>query len=238
MKSPLLLIAFALLIASINPPCARADSNSLTFDQFQKMLDSQKSDIKIVNLTNGQPVLDVKLVNEVVDKTVDIPADKRAGLIQQIIAAGVPLRVHDSLLKWTQYKVNLSNGDEGIDFAQLANLMAEGKTSTISHVDDFENTNLLDVTLQNAKPDEVVVPAELKKDMVAELARKGVTVERKPAKQDFSLILPAFIAAIAALGAFYMFVPMKLGAEINGAPTLRFTKSDESTSATTDSADS
>ncbi len=78
------------------------------------MLDCQKDAIKRVSITNGLPVFDVKVADKAIDRTIDVKEDERKKLIQQVIASGVPLTIHDNLLDWVKYKFS-GNRDSSED---------------------------------------------------------------------------------------------------------------------------
>ncbi len=193
----------------------------MTVDQFKKMLDCEKDAIKRVDITNGQPLFDVKVADKEIHQLVDVKEPERKQLIQQVIASGVPLIIHDNLMDWVKDKFS-GKQDTGKEFgcSQLAVILLENKTSTISHVDVIDGSNILDVQISGEPEHEVVMPAEIKQEVVDQLVSKGVKVDHKPAKLDFGYILPGFVLGLLGLGALYMFSPMKLGSELNGRPQL------------------
>lgn len=198
-----------------------ADENKMTVEQFQKMLDCQKDAIKSVDITNGQPLFDVKVADKEVHQLVDVKESERKSLIQQVIASGVPLVIHDNLMDWVNDKFS-GKKERGKDFgcSQLAALMAENKVSTISHVDVIDGTNALVIQISGEPEHEVVMPVEIKQELVDQLSSKGVKVDHKSAKLDLGYILPGFILGVLALGALYMFSPMRLASEVNGRPNI------------------
>ncbi|CAN5610352.1 hypothetical protein BH10CYA1_BH10CYA1_12400 [soil metagenome] len=215
-------IACLLLLLLLNCfAAARADDNKLTVEQLQKILDCQKDSIKHVSITNGQPLFDVKVADKNTDQTVDVKEEERKKLIQQVIASAVPLTIHDNLIDWVKYKFSGNRDTSGdLTCSGLATILLENKASTITHVDVIDGTNSLDVQIDGQPAREVVMPVEIKQEVVDQMAVKGVKVDHKPAKLDFSFILPGFILGVIGLGAVYMFSPMKLASEVNPKPTV------------------
>lgn len=207
------------LVASCT--AAFADDNKMTVEQFQKMLECQKDAVKLVDITNGQPLFDVKVADKEIHQLVDVKESERKGLIQQVIASGVPLTVHDSLTDWVKDKFS-GKRDAGKEFgcSQLATLLLENKTGTINHIDIIDGSNILDIELAGEPVHEVVMPVEIKQEVVDQLASKGVKIEHKAAKLDFGYILPGFVLGLLGLGALYMFSPMRLASEVNPRPNL------------------
>lgn len=215
-------IACLLLLLLLNCfVAAQADDNKLTVEQFQKMLDCQKDAIKRVSITNGLPVFDVKVADKNIDQTIDVKEDERKKLIQQVIASGVPMTMHDNLMDWVKYKFS-GNKDTSDDLtcSGLAVILLENKTNTITHVDVVDGTNILNVQIDGKPEREVVMPSEIKQEVVDQLASKGVKVDHKAAKLDFSFILPGFVLGLIGLGAMFMFSPMRLASEVNPKPSV------------------
>jgi hypothetical protein len=201
---------------------AQAEDDSLTIEQFQKILDCQRDQVQMVDITNGQALFVVKIAGFEKDKLVNVPSDRRKALIQQLFANGIILKVHDNLSEWLKYKFTGSHeSGEPLACSQLANMLLEGRAGFITHVDVIDQTNLLSVQISGMPAKEVVMPAEIKQDMVDEFVRKGVKVEHKPPKQDLSYVLPGFLLAMLGLGMIYMFTPMKLASELKTKPALK-----------------
>ena len=212
-------IACLLLLLLLNCfAAAQADDNKLTVEQFQKILDCSKDTIKWVAITNGQPLFDVKMADKTVDQTVDVKEDERKKLIQQVIASGVPLTIHDNLVDWIKFKFSNRDTSKDLTCSQLATILLENKASTIAHVDVIDGGNIIEVQTVGEPAREVVMPAEIKQEVVDQLSSKGVKVDHKAAKLDFSFIMPGFILGVLGLGALYMFSPMKLASEVNPRP--------------------
>ncbi len=212
-------IACLLLLLLLNCcAAAQADDNKLTVEQFQKIMDCQKDSIKRVSITNGQPLFDVKMADKQTDQTVDVKEDERKKLIQQVIASGVPLTIHDNLIDWVKFKFSNRDTSKDLTCSQLAVILVENKANTIEHVDVIDGGNILDVQTAGEPAREVVMPAEIKQEVVDQLISKGVKVDHKAAKLDFSFILPGFILGVIGLGALYMFSPMRLASEVNPRP--------------------
>ncbi len=227
-------IACLLLLLLLNCfVAAQADDNKLTVEQFQKMLDCQKDAIKRVSITNGLPVFDVKVADKTTDQTVDVKDDERKKLIQQVIASGVPMTMHDNLMDWVKYKFS-GNHDTSDDLtcSGLAVILLENKTNTITHVDVVDGTNILNVQIDGKPEREVVMPAEIKQEVVDQLTSKGVKVDHKAAKLDFSFILPGFVLGLIGLGAMFMFSPMRLASEVNPRPNVITPQAPDSPSGT------
>lgn len=200
---------------------AFAEDNKMTVEQFQKMLDCQKEAIKRVDITNGQPLFDVKVADKEVHQLVDVNSADRKKLIQQVIASGVPLTIHDDLMDWVKDKFGGNHaGENQFGCSQLAALLVENKTGTITQVDVIDGSNLIDVQLTGEPVHEFVMPVEIKQEVIDQLASKGIKVEHKAAKLDFGYILPGFILGVLGLGALYMFSPMRLASEVNPRPDL------------------
>ncbi len=215
-------IACLLLLLLLNCfAAAQADDNKLTVEQFQKMLDCQKDAIKRVSITNGLPVFDVKVADKTTDQTVDVKDDERKKLIQQVIASGVPMTMHDNVMDWVKFKFS-GNKDTSDDLtcSGLAVILLENKANTITHVDVVDGTNILNVQIDGKPEREVVMPVEIKQEVVDQLASKGVKVDHKAAKLDFGFILPGFVLGLIALGAMFMFSPMRLASEVNPKPSV------------------
>ncbi len=208
-----------LCIACCGP--ALAENDSLTIEQFQKILECQRDQVQMVDITNGQALFVVKIAGFEKDKLVNVPNDRRKALIQQLFANGLKLKVHDNLFEWLKYKFTGSHeSGEPLSCSQLANMLLEGRAGFITHVDVIDQTNLLSVQISAMPAKEVVMPAEIKQDMVDEFVRKGVKVEHKPPKQDLSYVLPGFLLGMLGLGLVYMFIPMKLASELKVKPVL------------------
>jgi hypothetical protein len=220
-------ICFLLLLCALCGEAAFAADNSLTLEQFQKIIDCQRNVVKVVNITNGQPLFDADIEGKEANQLVDVPKDERKKLIQQLLANAIPLRVHDNLVEWLKYKFGvIHENSDSLTCSQIVTLLLEGKTSTIAHVDVIDDSNVLSVQINSAPVREVVMPVEIKQDVVNELARKGVKIEHKPAKLDFTYILPGFLLGILGLGLVYLFIPMKLAAEVLPRPSVISDKSD------------
>lgn len=215
-----ILLLLLLMLLSCNS-AVLAEENKMTVEQFLKMLDCQKDAIKSVDITNGQPLFDVKVADKEVHQLVEVKDSERKGLIQQVIASGVPLVIHDSLMDWVNDKFS-GKKERGKEFgcSQLAALMAESKTGTINHVDVIDGTNSLAIQISGEPEHEIVMPVEIKQEVVDQLIGKGVKVDHKAAKLDLGYILPGFILGVLALGALYMFSPMRLASEVNGRPNI------------------
>jgi hypothetical protein len=220
-------IFFLLLLCGLYGDAAFAADNSLTLDQFQKIIDCQRDVVKVVNITNGQPLFDADIIGKEANQLVDVPKDERKKLIQKLLGYAIPFKVHDNLIEWLKYKfgANHDNSDS-LTCSQIATLLLEGKTNTIAHVDVIDDSNVLSVQMNGAPVREVVMPVEIKQDIVDELTRKGVKVEHKPAKLDFTYILPGFLLGILGLGLVYLFIPMKLATEVLPRPGVISDKSD------------
>jgi hypothetical protein len=218
LKYPICLIVLALLNCF---SAAFADDNKMTVEQFQKMLDCQKDAIKRVDITNGQPLFDVKVADKEVHQLVDVNNADRKKLIQQVIASGVPLTIHDDLMDWVKDKFGGNHAAEKeFGCSQLATLLVENKANTISQVDVIDGSNVIDVQITGEPQHEFVMPVEIKQEVIDQLASKGVKVDHKAAKLDFGYILPGFILGVLGLGALYMFSPMRLASEVNPRPNL------------------
>ena len=215
-------IACLLLLLFLNCfAAAQADDNKLTVEQFQKMLDCQKDAIKRVSITNGLPVFDVKVADKTTDQTVDVKDDERKKLIQQVIASGVPMTMHDNLMDWVKYKFSgTKDTSDDLTCTGLAVILLENKANTITHVDVIDGTNILNVQIDGKPEREVVMPSEIKQEVVDQLVSKGVKVDHKAAKLDFSFILPGFVLGLIGLGAMFMFSPMRLASEVNPKPSV------------------
>ncbi len=219
------LVSLILLLCISCCGAAQAENDSLTIEQFQKILECQRDQVQMVDITNGQALFVVKIAGFEKDKLVNVPNDRRKALIQQLFVNAIKLKVHDNLADWLKYKFSGSHESaEPLSCSQLANMLLEGRAGFITHVDVIDDTNLLSVQISGMPDKEVIMPAEIKQDMVDEFVRKGVKVEHKPPKQDLSYVLPGFLLAMLGLGMIYMFIPMKLASELKAKSVVKLSQ--------------
>ena len=60
---------------------------------------------------------------------------------------------------------------------------------------------------------DVVIPTEVKQEMLDQFARRGIKVEHKAPSLDLTYVLPGFLVAMLVLGLIYMNIPIRLSTE-------------------------
>lgn len=207
---PLILLLF---LAST---CAAFADDTMTVEQLQKVLECQRDAVIRVNVTNGQPLFDVKMSDKATDQLVSVKDEERRRLVQTLVASRVPVIIHDNLMDWIAYKFSGAKKDD-MNFSDLAAILLAGDANKILRADIIDGSNKLDIQLADGVH-RIVLPAELRQDLLDEMARKGIKLDHKAASLELGYILPGFVLGVLGLGLLYMFIPMKLASEVNPRP--------------------